>query len=109
MYRTMLVKAYNRRKTVKRRLLNGREYNLLDFLLIETEPTDPFAENPSKQIKLNDLKESKYIQGAYRNVTPRTFFRELARVGDLGFIKFTRDEEIKDWIIELDFGAIAKY
>lgn len=109
MYRAMLVKAYNRRKTVKRRLLNGREYNLLDFLLIETEPTDPFAENPSKQIKLNDLKESKYIQGAYRNVTPRTFFRELARVGDLGFIKFTRDEAIKDWIIELDFGAIAKY
>lgn len=109
MYRTMLLKAYNKRKTVKRRLLNGREYNLLDFLLLETEPTDPFAENPSKQIKLSDLRESKYIQGAYRNVTPRTFFRELARIGQLGFIKFTRDEKIKDWILELDFGAIAKY
>jgi len=108
-YRRTLVIAYNKRTTVKRRLLNNREYQLLDFLLVETEPTDPFAENPSKKIKLSELRQAKYIEIAYKIVTPRTFFRELIRLGQLGFIKFTRDEEAKDWIIELDFGAIAKY
>lgn len=108
-YRSTLLKAYHQRKTVKRRLLNEREYQLLDFLLVETEPIDPFAENHSKKIKLSELRPAKYIQIAYKNVTQRTFFRELIRLGQLGFIKFTRDEEAKDWIIELDFGASFMY
>lgn len=108
-YRTMLVRAFNKRVTVKRRQLNQREYNLLDFLLTETEPSDPFSESPSKKIKYSELREVRYIQSAYRNVTPRTFYRELFRLGGMGFIKFNREEALKDWIVELDFGAIGKY
>ena len=108
-YRVMLVRAHNKRVTVKRRVLNEREYHLLDFLLTETEPSDPFSENPSKVIRLSNLREAKYIQSAYRGVTPRTFVRELVRLGQNGFIKFGRDEESKDWTIEVDFGAITKY
>lgn len=109
LYRVMLVRAHNKRFTIKRRVLNEREYQLLDFLLTETEPRDPFSENPSKVIRFSDLQEAKYIQSAYRDVTRRTFARELIRLGQNGFIKFRRDEESKDWIIELDFGAITKY
>ncbi|MCH8039549.1 MAG: Fic family protein [Nitrospinae bacterium] len=108
-YRAMLVKAYNKRVTVKRRVLNQREYHLLEFLLTETEPSDPFSENPSKIIRLSELQQSQYIQFTYRDVTQRTFGRELIRLGQNGFIKFTRDEELKDWTVELDFGAITKY
>jgi hypothetical protein len=38
-----------------------------------------------------------------------TFRRELSRLGEVGFIKFTWDDALKDFIIELDFDAIRKY
>lgn len=108
-YRQMLVRAFNKRAAVRRRLLNQREYNLLDFLLTETEPTDPFSDKPSRKIKFSELRQAGYVQAAYRYVTPRTFHRELFRLGELGFINFALDEESKERIIELDFGAISKY
>lgn len=106
-YRDTLVRAYNRKASARRRLLNEREYDLLVFLLTETEPTDPFSENPSKQIKLSELREVSFIRAAYSRVTPRTFFRELIRLAQLGFIGFTRNGNGP--IIELDFGAIERY
>ncbi len=109
-YRTMLVRASNKRTTMRRRLLNQREYNLLDFLLLETEPVDPFSDNPSRKIKLSELRQAQYVQAAYRHVTARTFYRELTRLGELGFIGFTRDETSdKEWIVEVDFNAITKH
>ncbi len=108
-YRTMLVSAFRKKTGVRRRLLNQREYNLLDFLLSETEPLDPFSDTPSRRVELSELLEARYVQSAYQNVTRRTFQRELIRLGELGFIRFTRDEAAQDWIVELDFGAIAKY
>ena len=108
-YRTMLVRAFNRRAGERRRVLNQREYYLLDFLISQTEPTDPFSSSPSKRIPLEELTASQYIQGAYRRVTARTFRRELIRLGELGFIKFTTDEASKDHVVELDFDAIGKY
>lgn len=108
-YRTMIGRAFNKRMGARRRLLNQREYSLLDFLLSETEPTDPFSDTPSRRISLSELLEANYVQSAYRNVTRRTFHRELMRLGELGFIKFTRDESVQDWVVELDFGAISKY
>lgn len=111
-YRTMLVRAFNRRKSERRRLLNQREYNLLDFLLGTTEPTDPFSENPSRKVTYSELQESNYIKASYGRVTRRTFYRELMRLSSLGFIKFSKDERDKDgkeWIVELDFDAIGKY
>ncbi len=110
-YRTMLVRAFNKRIASYRRLLNQREYNLLDFLLTETEPTDPFSDSSSRRLKFSELREAQYVKGAYKNVTIRTFYRELTRLGALGFISFTRDETAtaKDWILELDFEAIGKY
>ena len=83
-YRTTLVRAFNTRMGKRRKAINQREYNLLDFLLLETEPLDRFSESPSKQIKLSDLRGAPYIKSAYRSVTPRTFFRELIRLADLG-------------------------
>ena len=108
-YRTMIGRAFNKRMGARRRLLNQREYSLLDFLLSETEPIDPFSDTPSRRISLSELLEANYVQSAYRNVTRRTFHRELMRLGELGFIKFARDESVQDWVVELDFGAISKY
>lgn len=89
-YRNMLLRAYNRRVGERRRLLNDREYHLLDFLITETEPTDPFSENPSRRLKFSDLSNSKYVQAAYRDFTPRTFFRERIRLEEMGFISTSR-------------------
>jgi Fic family protein len=108
-YRTTLVRAFNKRTGARRRLLNQREYNLLDFLLTATEPTDPFSAEPSRRITLSELRASPYVQSAYKSVTRRTFFRELTRLGEIAFITFNQDEASKDWFIELDFGAIGRY
>ena len=108
-YRAMLLRALRRRVGSRRRLLNQREFNLLEFLLTETEPTDPFSESPSRKIKFSELSEAAYVRAAYGDVTLRTFYRELFRLAQLGFIGLTWDESAKDWIAELDFGAIGKY
>ena len=108
-YRQMIVQNYQRRLGPRRRVLNAREYNLLNFLLAETEPSDPFSEIPSRKITFSELLESPYVKGTYSNVTQRTFRRELVRLANEGFIKFAEDEEARDLVVELDFGAIAKY
>lgn len=108
-YRTTIGRAFNKKTGARRRLLNQRESSFLDFLLSETEPVDPFSDTPSRRISLSELLEANYVQSAYRNVTRRTFHRELMRLGELGFIDFTRDESVQDWVVELDFGAISKY
>src|ERR1022692_721735 len=108
-YRAMLVRAFNTRIGSYRKLLNQREYNLLDFLLIETEPIDPFSENPSRELNFSELRKARFVKSAYEDVTGRTFTRELERLGTLGFISVKRDEVAKDWVLELDFGAIGKY
>jgi hypothetical protein len=108
-YRTMLIRASNKRTGARRRLLNQREYNLLDFLLTEAEPIDPFSTEPSRRIRLAELRASPYVQAAYRAVTGRTFVRELLRLGVKGFISFNHDDTLKDSTIELDFRAIGRY
>jgi hypothetical protein len=105
----MLVRNYNTRTGVRRRLLNVREYQLLDFLLNATEQLDPFSASPSRKITLSELEEYPLIKSIYRNVTPRTFHRDLTRLAEIGMIKFQRDEPSKTQIIELDFDAISKY
>lgn len=106
-YRTTMVRAFNQRAGRRRRVINQREYGLLHFLLQETEPIDPFAEEPSRRIKYSELREAPYVKGVYRSVTARTFYRELTRLAEMGFIKFSIQE--RDPIIEIDFGAIGKY
>ena len=43
----------------------------------------------------------------YRNVTTRTFHRELIRLAETGFIKFSVQN--REPTIEIDFEAIGKY
>ena len=107
-YRATLVRALGQREGARRRVVNQREYRLLEFLLQETEPLDPFADEPSRKIALSELIRAPYVTAAYRNVTPRTFQRELIRLARKGFIKFTARERDEP-IIELDFGAIGRY
>ena len=107
-YRATLVRALGRREGARRRLLNQREYGLLDFLLQETEPVDPFADEPSRKIALSELIRAPYVATTYRNVTTRTFQRELIRLASKGFIRFTAGEQDEP-TVELDFGAIGKY
>ena len=107
-YRDTLVRALGRREGARRRLLNQREYGLLGFLLRETEPVDPFADEPSRKIALSELIRTPYVATTYRNVTTRTFQRELIRLASKGFIRFT-DGEQDEPTVELDFGAIGKY
>ena len=108
-YRHMMQRAFNIRISPRRKLMNQREWNLLDFLLMETEPDDHFSESASKKVRFSELNKAPYIRGAYTKVSPRTFYRELSRLAGLGFITFARDETIKDWTVEVDFNAIAKY
>lgn len=108
-YRNMLVRAFNKRVGQRRKLLNQHEYNLLHFLITETEPGDPFSDSPSRKIKFTELTEVKYIQAAYAKFTRRTFFRELTRLTELGFITLENDTEENGLVLELDFDAIAKF
>jgi Fic family protein len=108
-YRDTLVRAFNRRTGKRRRVLNQREVNLLTFLLTETEPVDPFSEQPSRRIPLSELIQAPFVRAAYGAVTTRTFQRELFRLAELGFIDFTTDEAAGGQIVELNFGAIGKY
>lgn len=107
-YRSAMVKALGQRTGKRRRVLNTREYQLLNFLLDETEPEDPFAEQPSKQVPFSALIDSPYVRSAYRNVTPRTFRRELMRLAELRFIRFSFAAG-EEPIVELDFAAIGRY
>lgn len=107
-YRDTLVRALGQREGARRRVLNQREYGLLDFLLRETEPVDPFADEPSRRIALSELIHAPYVAATYRNVTPRTFQRELIRLANKGFIRFTAGERDEP-AVELDFGAIGRY
>ncbi|MDE2906420.1 MAG: Fic family protein [Acidobacteriota bacterium] len=106
-YRTTLVRAFNQRAGKRRRVINQREYGLLDFLLQETEPIDPFAEEPSRRIAYSELRQAPYVKEVYRRVTARTFYRELTRLAEMGFIKFSIQEPEPS--IEIDFGAIGRY
>ena len=81
----------------------------MSFLIEQTEPGDPFSDNPSRRIKFSELMESRYIREAYRNVTTRTFSRELKRLSEMYFIKFGKRGEADDLVVELDFRAIGKY
>ncbi len=109
LYRQMLVASYNIRVSERRRALNEREYQLLDYLLSETEPLDPFSEIPSRRIEFSELVNSRYVRTAYKDVTSRTFTREVSRLEEMGFIRLERGRGRAEWIVELDFGAIAKY
>ena len=115
-YRNTLTEALGMRVSKRRHLLNVREYSLLSFLLEETEPTDPFSERPSTRIRLTDLVKSPYVMGTYRDVTPRTFIREIRRLAELGFIAIDDDSDsgrqlvgIDFNAIEIDFGEMASY
>ena len=111
-YRQMITQNNRKRLGPRRRVLSDREYNLLTFLLAETEPIDPFSASPSRQITLSELLESQYVKGAYSKVAPRTLRRELDRLAAAGFIKFTRDSKnaaSMGSLVELDFGASAKH
>ena len=105
----MMVKSVNIKMGPRRRLLNQREYNLLEYLLNETEPLEPFSDDASRKVSFSELWEDRYLRSVYRSVTLRTFQRELIRLAKLGFISFTRNEGLQDWIVELDFGAIERY
>ena len=109
MYRNMLVENRQRKTGPRRRVINAREYDLLTFLVTETEPLDPFSENPSRRVTLSELVDSAYVKGAYRSVTRRTFVRELFRLFNAGFIKLTPGEHPSEPVIELDFDAITRY
>ena len=108
MYRQMLIASHNKKVSPRRRLLNDREIQLLQFLLNETEPEDPFAENPSRRVSLDDMFDSAFMQAAYGSVSGRTVVREFMRMRELGFIKFNTEKQGEFWV-EIDFNAIGKY
>ncbi|MYE17120.1 MAG: Fic family protein [Gemmatimonadetes bacterium] len=105
-YRDTLNRGLAMRVSKRRHLLNIREYSLLSFLLDETEPTDPFSERPSTQIRLSDLVNSPYVRGAYLDVTQRTFIREIRRLAELGFISLEEDPATGHQLVGIDFNAI---
>lgn len=107
-YRNMLAQARRKKISERRRLINEREYNLLDSLISETEPDDPFSDHPSKALDVRTFLESPYIREIYKNVSFRTSVRELVRLREFGFIKLS-EAAAGGWAIEPDFEAIGKY
>ena len=105
-YRDTMTRALTMRVSERRHLLNHREFALLDHLLSETEPADPFPEHPSTQIRLADLIRSPYARAAYRDVTRRTFMREIQRLAELGFVTLEDDPDSGHLFIGIDFRAI---
>ena len=80
---------------------------MLEHLVGVTEPTDPFAEEPSMRIPISDLVGEPYVRTIYEAVTRRTFTRELVRLAEMGFIKVSGQGQ--DLSVELDFNAIGRY
>ncbi len=107
-YRQMIEQCRRTYLSPRRRVLNEREFNLLTYLLKETEPIDPFSESGTRQIRFRDLLGSQYYRTAYSGRSQRTFARELSRLREQGFIKLPLDSNSSE-TIELDFNAIAKY
>ncbi len=107
MYRQAMDRAYQTRIGPRRRTLNEREKGLLEFLMRATEPADPFSEVPSRRVELSSLLSDPYVRTVYRDVTARTFHRELVRLFELGFVRLTGDPGTLT--VEPDFGAIGKY
>jgi Fic family protein len=107
-YRQMIEQCRRTYLSPRRRVLNDREFNLLSYLLAETEPTDPFSESGTALVRLRDILESQYYRAAYSGRSQRTFARELSRLREQGFIKLPLESNSSD-TIELDFNAIAKY
>lgn len=58
-------------------------------------------------IEFSDLIQSQYIRAVYGNVSTRTFRRELIRLAEKGFIKFSGQGS--ELIVELDVSAIERY
>ena len=69
---------------------------------------DPFADEPSRKIALSELIRAPYVTATYKNVTARTFQRELIRLASKGFLRFTAGEQDEP-TVEIDFGAIGRY
>jgi len=107
-YRDLLTRALGMRVSKRRQLINYRELALLDYLLTETEPTDPFSEALSTRIRLADLVRSPYVRGAYLDVTTRTFIREINRLAELGFITVETEPETGQQTIGINFDAIER-
>ena len=61
-YRQMLEQCRRTYLSPRRHILNDREFNLLNYLLSETEPTDPFSESGTQQVKLLRLNTVKLLQ-----------------------------------------------
>ena len=106
-YRDALQRAFNTRVSKRRYRISQRENGLLEFLLQQTELTDPFADEPSAKLKCEDLRQNPYIKAAYANVTERTFLRELTRLAELGFLKLSNGGAKAT--VEIDFNAIGRY
>ena len=106
-YRNTLAAALGKRVGPRRRVINQREYQLLEHLIGVTEPTDPFAEEPSRRIPVSDLVREPYVRAIYEAVTRRTFSRELIRLAEMGFIKVSGQQP--DLTVEIDFNAIGRY
>ena len=106
-YRDALQRAFNTRVSKRRCRISQREHGLLDFLLQQTEPTDPFADEPSAKLKCAELRQDPYIKAAYANLTDRTFHRELTRLAELGFLKLANGGA--QATVEIDFNAISRY
>ncbi len=108
-YRDMLSRLCNERVGQRRRTIHQREYNLLDYLIAQTEPIDPFSRTPSRRIKFSELYNSPFIRQVYRDVTRRTFWRELERLSGMKFIKFNKTGEPDGPTVELDLDAVGMY
>jgi Fic family protein len=82
-YRDLIRRCMDQRVGKRRRLLNGREAQLLHSLLDISEPADPFSDQPARVTTDNDL--FMLFNALYRGKTIRTWVRELIRLEELGW------------------------
>lgn len=106
-YRELIRRCSEIRTGKRRRLLNAREARVLHRLLDITKPADPFSDEPAKEVTFKELLD--YCVPLYDGRTIRTVLRELTRLSELGFLRFTGESELDTWRVSVNFSAIERY
>ncbi len=106
-YRDLIRRCLEKRISPRRKLLNERESNVLHRILDKTKIPDPFSGESSMEITWDELMD--ICWPLYSNRATRTTIREIYRLEELGFVKFSDGMINENWRIAVDFSAIERY
>ncbi len=108
MHMDTLNRTRSMRKSVRRYVLSGREYDFLSCLAEKTNPVDSFGTLAEKQMPLAKIRSDRIFQLIYNRVSKRTFVRDIEQLREKGFVKLTPNDD-NELCVSIDLSAIEKY